>query len=138
MKRRGLVDFSDLEEPIINLTPLIDVVFVVLISFILIAPMLEIDNVQLASGIGQEKGGAALESSPLTLVVRSDNTIWVQGKVCNLVELEKLLLMQKKQFPGQVPQVIHDKNASFGTYQNVKNLLERCGFKQMDLVLKPG
>ena len=36
------------EENLVNLTPLIDVVFVVLILFILIAPMVEADRVQLS------------------------------------------------------------------------------------------
>ncbi|MBM3184115.1 MAG: hypothetical protein FJZ64_02270, partial [Chlamydiae bacterium] len=36
------------EEPLVNLTPLIDVVFVVLISFMLIAPILDIDSLTLA------------------------------------------------------------------------------------------
>ena len=44
------------EEPLINLTPLIDVVFVVLIAFMLIAPVLEIDKVDLAvSGTEKKK-----------------------------------------------------------------------------------
>ena len=32
------------EEPVVNLTPLIDVVFVILIMFILVAPLLEADR----------------------------------------------------------------------------------------------
>jgi biopolymer transport protein ExbD len=50
-KKRVSSLFSNAEsdEPLINLTPLIDVVFVVLIIFILIAPMLEIDRVKLAT-----------------------------------------------------------------------------------------
>lgn len=39
---------SALEEPAVNLTPLIDVVFVILIGFIIIAPLLEIDRIDLA------------------------------------------------------------------------------------------
>ena len=42
------------EESLLNLTPLIDVVFVVLIIFILIAPMLDVDKVQLASTHAKE------------------------------------------------------------------------------------
>jgi biopolymer transport protein ExbD len=105
----------------------------------LIAPILEIDSVDLATG-GTEtkKDSAPTESSPLTVIVKGDNSIWMQGRKINLVELEKTLVAQKKAFPNKVPQVIHDRNASFGTYQSVKNTLERCGFDQMDVVLKPG
>jgi biopolymer transport protein ExbD len=126
------------EEPIINLTPLIDVVFVVLISFMLIAPILDIESVDLATAGTEKKRDSASESAPLSIVVKGDNTIWMQGQRCSIAELEKRLLAQKKLHPGKNPQVIHDKNASFGTYQSVKNTLEKCGFDQMDIILKPG
>ena len=48
----------DIEEPQINLTPLIDVVFVILIMFILIAPILELDRIDLA-----DAGGSQLNTS---------------------------------------------------------------------------
>jgi len=126
------------DEPIVNLTPLIDVVFVVLISFMLISPILEIDSVDLALGGIEKKKDSGLENAPLSILVKADNTIWIQGQKCSLLELEKLLLSQKKLYPGKTPQVIHDKNATFGTYQTVKNTLEKCGFDQMDIILKPG
>jgi biopolymer transport protein ExbD len=138
-KRRFSSDDETIEEPLINLTPLIDVVFVVLISFMLIAPMLEIDSINLANGgTDKKKDSISPESTPLAISVRADNTIWMQGKRVSLKELESILLTQKKNHPGKVPQVIHDRNASFGTYQTVKNVLEQCGFEQMDIVLKPG
>jgi biopolymer transport protein ExbD len=138
-KRRFFLDDDLAEEPLVNLTPLIDVVFVVLISFMLISPILEIDSIDLATG-GTEKKQDALapESSPLTVIVHKDNTIWMQGKCVSLEQLEKTLRAQKKGFPSKIPQVIHDKAASFGTYQSVKNMFERCGFEQIDIVLKPG
>jgi biopolymer transport protein ExbD len=136
--RRATFEEDLPEEPLVNLTPLIDVVFVVLISFMLIAPILDIDIVDLATaGIEKKKDSLAPEQSPLSIIVRADNTIWMQGKKLSLEELERTLLAQKRQYPGKTPQVIHDRNASFGTYQSVKNTVEKCGFEQMDIVLKP-
>ncbi len=139
MGKRRFYFEEDAEEPLVNLTPLIDVVFVVLISFMLISPILEIETIDLANG-GTEKKQDALppESSPLTVLVQKDNTLWMQGERISLDQLEKTLRAQKKLFPGKIPQVIHDKNASFGTYQTVKNTFEKCGFEQLDIVLKPG
>jgi biopolymer transport protein ExbD len=62
----------------------------------------------------------------------------MQGQRISLEQLEKTLRAQKKMFPNKIPQVIHDKSASFGTYQSVKNTFERCGFEHLDIVLKPG
>ncbi len=128
---------SSIEEPSINLTPLIDVVFVVLIAFMIIAPILDVDIVDLATGKPEKQETLPPEQSPLSIVVRSDNSIWMGGQRMNVSELEKILLSQKKMYPHKVPQVIHDKNGSFGTYQTVKNTLEQCGFTQMEIILKP-
>lgn len=135
-KRRASSEESSLEEPLINLTPLIDVVFVVLITFILIAPVMHLDHVELASS-GQTKEKTAPKQSPLTIHVKADNTIWFQGRALSNRELKEALKIEKKSHPGQIPQLIQDHRASFGTYQTVKNTLEDCGFDQMDVVLSP-
>lgn len=129
------IDEDLTEEPLINLTPLIDVVFVVLIAFMLIAPVLDIDIVQLAQGGKGNKMEAA--NSPLAITLKSDNTIWFHGKRVNLPELEQSLKIEKKRNPLQIPQLIPDKQAHFGEYQSIKNVLESCGFDQMDIVLQP-
>lgn len=126
------------EEPLINLTPLIDVVFVVLISFMLIAPILSIDSVDLAlSGPGSQKESPSVESSAIAISVRSDNSIWMQGRSLTLPQLELQLKDLKKRHPKAVPQLAQDTKAQFGTYQAVKNALEAAGFEQMDVILKP-
>lgn len=137
MRQKTLQSHDDdlLEEPLINLTPLIDVVFVVLITFILIAPALDIDSINLASGGAVER--KELQTGAISIAVRADNSIWYKGVNMNLDQLEKQLRMDKKARPKEVPQVLHDKQASFGTYQALKNTLERIGFEQMDIVLKP-
>jgi biopolymer transport protein ExbD len=129
-------DDESVEEPFINLTPLIDVVFVVLISFMLIAPVLDIDSVDLALSGGVEK--KEIEPGSISISVHADNTIWVRGKELNLKELEAFLRGEKKRSPRAIPQLVHDKKAHFGTYQSIKNTLETIGFEQMDVVLKPG
>ncbi len=129
-------DEETAEEPLINLTPLIDVVFVVLISFMLIAPVLDIDSVDLATSGGIEK--KEVQPVPISIAVHADNTIWFQGKKVTLAQLEPLLRQEKKRHPRSIPQVAHDRQAQFGVYQSLKNLLESVGFEQMDVILKPG
>ncbi len=123
-----------LDENLINLTPLIDVVFVVLISFILIAPLLETDHVNLAtSSINSDK---SIAKSLVILKVQEDNSILLNNNFVNLSELTKILKDKKKFDPEIIPQLYHDKNAYFGTYQSVKNCVEAAGFDQMDVILK--
>lgn len=128
------------DEGLINLTPLIDVVFVVLIMFIIIAPMLEVDKVQLAQASTKESKEMTVlqENSPITLRVRADNTIWLNNNKVAEEDLVTLLKLAKKQNPEKIPQLFHDKKAFFGTYQIVKNSLESAGFHELDILLEPG
>ncbi|MBS0624740.1 MAG: biopolymer transporter ExbD [Verrucomicrobia bacterium] len=137
-KPRSYSDDDSHDEPLINLTPLIDVVFVVLITFMLIAPVLDLDHVELAaSGPSSQKEASPANQSPLSIHVKADNSIWFQGQALSIGQLEERLRIEKKRHPHQTPQVIQDYRAQFGTYQAVKNTLEICGFDQMDVVLKP-
>jgi len=135
-KFRSLPEDDSVDEPLINLTPLIDVVFVVLITFMLIAPVLDVDSVDLAASGGTEKKD--LQTGPISIAVHADNSIWFQGAKVSLAQLEPLLRQEKKRHPQAIPQLIHDKQAPFGTYQALKNTLESIGFEQMDVILKPG
>lgn len=140
MSRRAIrCSERSIEEPTVNLTPLIDVVFVILITFIVIAPLLELDRVELAEAMGmsQDKTISVQETSPIAIYVREDNTVVVNGQNVSLNQLVGYLKEAKKRFPTARPQVFHDKKAHFGTYQSVKNAAEAAGFQQMDIILKP-
>lgn len=126
---------EELEEPIVNLTPLIDVVFVVLIAFMLIAPVLNIDTIQLAEGI--PKKNSDLTQSTLTIRIQKDNSIWVQDKLVTLGNLTGLLKIEKQKNPTLIPTLIPDAASHFETYQKVKNSLESIGFEQLNILLKP-
>jgi biopolymer transport protein ExbD len=129
------------EEPLpeaeMNLTPLIDVVFVVLIIFIIIAPMLELDRVELATAAPTKEGSTAPETSPLAIHVKQDNTIWYDGRIVSLEQLTEVLRSSRKFSGNNIPQLFQDKRAAFGTYQDVKNAVEVAGYEQLDVILKP-
>lgn len=130
---------EQIEEPAVNLTPLIDVVFVILIMFILVAPLLELDRVELAEAPRTSKGsgGAVQESSPISIHVNRDNALIFNSRTVTLQQLPALLKRARQQYPKAKPQLFHDKRAYFGTYQAVKNAVEEAGFAQLDIILKP-
>jgi len=141
MSRRnfGLSNNAIIEEPMVNLTPLIDVVFVILITFIVVAPLLELDRVELADTAyaAQDKSISVQENSPISIYVREDNTIVVEGRTVSFPQLVEYLKQAKIRYPNAKPQLFHDKRALFGTYQSVKNAAEAAGFQHMDIILKP-
>jgi len=141
MSRRALrhIETRTIEEPTVNLTPLIDVVFVILIAFIVLAPLLELDRVELAdaSTVPQDWPVSVQEASPIIIYVRDDNAIVINGLTMTLSQLTQYLKEAKKRYPQARPQLFHDRRAYFGTYQSVKNAAETAGFQQMDIILKP-
>jgi biopolymer transport protein ExbD len=141
MSKRAFCFQADKEwvEPAVNLTPLIDVVFVILIAFIVIAPLLELDRIELAeAGPSLEgKPHQVQEASPIAIHVREDDQVLVNGEEVALDELALLLAEEKQRHPHAQPQLFQDRNAHFGTYQAVKNAAEQAGFTQLDIILKP-
>ncbi len=130
---------SLLPEAELNLTPLIDVCFVMLIMFIVIAPLLEMERIELASAppLDGSSAIAVQEKSPIAIHVYSDDTLAVNKQSVTLHQLKGVLAYVKQKNPTARPQLFHDRNAKFGTYQAVKTAMEAAGFTEMDLILKP-
>lgn len=130
---------APIEEPVINLTPLIDVVFVILIMFILIAPLLEMDLVELANSPSSllPLSQNVQQSSPIAIRVYKDNTIQLNNQPVAIARLAEELRQAKTRYPKAAPQLFHDRSAHFGTYQSVKNAAEEAGFSEMEVILNP-
>ena len=134
MKRRI---YDEEEGDLINLTPMLDVLFVVLILFMLAAPLLQVDHVALSLG-SEIRESFSKSEKPLVIQVSQTNEITIQGSRVPLELVPKALLALRQKFPELRPTVYHDKMASFGTYQSHKNALEEAGFDAMDVILLPG
>ncbi len=137
MRRRLYDDNSDTDS-LVNLTPLIDVVFVVLVTFILIAPMLKLDRIELSNATEKQKPPTSVQAKEsITIYVYEDNTISINQRIVALDDLSAVLSTLKKNYPGETPKLLHDKKAQFGVYQTIKNALEIAGFEELDIILKP-
>ncbi|MFZ4099120.1 MAG: ExbD/TolR family protein [Chlamydiia bacterium] len=126
------------DEPPMHLTPLIDVVFVVLIAFIVIAPMLETEHIDLASSHPHLTKPKAEVQELLQIRVLADDSIWYRGERVTSSQLEQLLRAAKRQHPKGCPVLLQDRKATFGTYQAVKQSCEIAGYSSLDVVLQPG
>lgn len=141
MARRSVrsIKKGQIEEPLINLTPLIDVVFVILITFIVVAPLVEMERVELANAPAEphENLASLQEASPITIHVHRDNSITLNNEEVTVDELAVQLRLLRERYPDTRPQLFHDRRGHFGVYQGVKNAAEQAGFQQMDIVLQP-
>lgn len=124
------------ELPRIDLTPLLDVVFLVLILFIIVAPLFEREEILLTAGTGESTMGR-MDSSDWQATLTAEGMI-MRGKqqlTWKEVEVELQALYQKN--AHAIPQLIPDRRAPFGSFQTFKHCAERIGFRELDLLLEP-
>lgn len=124
--------------PQINLTPLIDVLFVVLVIFMWIAPSILYEKVALPKTALPEKRADSHKQRAVTISVDAKNQIfWGKEALSSFEDIEvrlKALSIEEKQ---QIPLLFHDEKAAFGSFHRIKELLEKEGFEDMDIALGP-
>ncbi len=127
-KRRGRK--SPMSE--INITPMVDVMLVLLIIFMVAAPMLTVGvPIELPGSHGKQ-----LESSkePLTISVSSSGETFIGETKVPLAEIaEKLKAIAKNGVDEQV-YVRGDKGIDYGTVMKVMGRISAGGFKKVSLV----
>ena len=134
---RNRIKREVVDEPVINITPLIDVVFVILIAFIIIAPLLQKEDVELAQAGHSSTQLVAAAPTELQIRVTRSDAIFIQGKEVAKTQVIPLLEKLRTRFPTKNPQVFFDKKSSFGTYHFLKDALETSGFSDMEVVVAP-
>lgn len=118
----------------INVTPLVDVMLVLLIIFMVTAPMMN-------PGIGVDLPQAETESAPaeegLSVTISQDRYIHIEGSVINQFLLEEKL---KEYFFGKDKKIVFiraDKSLPYGFVINIIDIIKKAGVEQVGLVADP-
>lgn len=118
----------------INVTPLVDVMLVLLIIFMVTAPMLQ-------TGIGVNLPQAETKTAPaeegLTLTITKDRYIHINETVINQFLLEQKL---KEYFYGQEKRVVFlraDEELPYGFVIQILDIIKRAGVEVVGLVVEP-
>ncbi len=118
----------------INITPLVDVMLVLLIIFMVTAPMMQ-------SGIGVNLPQAETESAPseegLTLTITKDRYIHMEDSAVNQFLLEQKL---KEYFYGKEKKVVFlraDESLNYGFVIHVMDIIKKAGVEELGLVSEP-
>ena len=118
----------------INVTPFVDVMLVLLIIFMVTAPMMQ-------SGIGIRLPQAETESSPaeegLTLTITEDKYIHMENSVINQFLLEQKL---KEYFSGKEKKIVFirgDENLPYGFIMRIMDISKKAGIEQIGLITRP-
>ena len=118
----------------INVTPLVDVMLVLLIIFMVTAPMMK-------SGIGVNLPQAETQSAPsedgLTITITRDRLIHMEETIINQMLLEDKL---KEYFMGQESKIVFikgDKDLPFGFVIHVMDIIKKAGIEDIGLITDP-
>ena len=118
----------------INVTPFVDVMLVLLIIFMVTAPLLTV-GVQVDL---PETSADSLpeEQEPLTLTINSKGEIFIQKKKFSKDQLINKLSLLKKNNQNLKIYIKGDKKLDYGKVMDLMNLINQSGFKKVALVTR--
>jgi len=119
----------------INVTPMVDVMLVLLVIFMVTAPLLTAGvPVDLpATNASPLKG----DDQPLTVTVKSDGSVWLQETMIQLDDLAPRLKAISAAKPDTRIFVRGDAATNYGRVMEVMGTLSTAGFAHVALVTQP-
>ena len=116
----------------INVTPFVDVMLVLLIVFMVTAPLLTVGvPIELPESKGQQ---LQTNKEPLTLSVQRDGKVFIQETEVPLAEIAaKLKAIAKGGFEEQIF-IRGDKGVDYGTVMKVMSRIKAGGFSKVSLI----
>jgi len=119
----------------INITPLVDVVLVLLVIFMLTAPVLQ-SGIQV--NVPKTKTVREITEQRTVLTINKDSEVFLNDKPVNLNDLPNLLRTQASDTTKQ--QVIYlraDQSVSFGTFATLMDAVKQAGITNISIVTQP-
>lgn len=119
-----------------NLTPLIDVVFLLLIFFMLTTTFVNLENrikVDLPTG----DFAAAEPSENIIVTITENNTIYFNGKLIDPSKLTESVATEIKDEPEKIVILEADKNVLHGKVIRVLDLLKKGGAERIAIATQP-
>lgn len=116
----------------INITPFVDVLLVLLIIFMVAAPMMTSSvNVSLPEGSGTPNN---FKTKPVTIAIKADGTLFLDELPIKLNALSYQLVQLTHNNLNNPIHISADQNLDYGRVMNVVKMVNSAGFKQVILV----
>lgn len=130
-QRNSLVTLNE-----INITPLLDLAFVLLIIFIITTPMLE-QSLKLDLPTGGAQNSTVRKDEVRTIEIAPNGQYVMRGVPYNLPDLERVLAAEVRANP-QLPVYIRaDKSEKYENFINLIELCRRLNIKKLDFATAP-
>jgi biopolymer transport protein TolR len=127
-------DYGDLAE--INVTPLVDVMLVLLIIFMITAPMLT-QGLTVALPSAEGKSFEMASSAPSKIQVTATGAVYLDGAPMGTTNLEQTLGPRLRQQRIRRALLEADKGVPYGQVVAVLDVMNRAGVEQLGMVTQP-
>jgi biopolymer transport protein TolR len=124
----------------INVVPYIDVMLVLLVIFMVTAPLVNPGEIELPS-VGAKLTAPA---APLQVTLRTDHTLWLADQQAatpavqvSRDELVARIRAKQARLPGQPVVIAADRDARYEDVLGVLDLLQRNGAQKVGLLARP-
>ncbi|MGA2856310.1 MAG: biopolymer transporter ExbD [Candidatus Sulfotelmatobacter sp.] len=118
----------------INITPLVDVVLVLLIIFMVTAPVLQ-------SGIDvnvpKTRTVREITEERLVITINKDQRVFLGSDAININEIAKMLRQKIRDPRHQFIFVRADENVPFGAFATVMDAVKQAGINNVSIVTQP-
>ena len=125
-QRNQLVTLSD-----INITPLLDLAFVLLIIFIITTPLLE-QSLKLNLPTGGAAGSTVRKDQVRTIEVSPSGGYVMEGKPYSITDVERLLAQEFRANPNLAVYIRADQVEKWGNVASLIEVLRRLNIKRID------
>lgn len=116
----------------INVTPMVDVMLVLLVVFMVTAPLM---TVGVPVDLPKSKASTlAAEKEPLYVTIKTDGRVFVQETEVNAATMIKMLSSISEGNPDVRILIRGDKSVSYGRMMEVMGNINAAGFKKLALV----
>jgi biopolymer transport protein ExbD/biopolymer transport protein TolR len=117
----------------INITPLVDVVLVLLLIFMLTAPVLQ-SGIQVA--VPHTRLVSQLTEVHLVVTIDKDQNVFLQDKPVNIHDLSSILAANSAN-QKKVIYVRADQSVPFGAFASVMDAVKQAGISNISIVTQP-
>jgi biopolymer transport protein ExbD/biopolymer transport protein TolR len=118
----------------INMVPFIDVVLVLLIIFMITAPILQ-SGIEV--DVPKTKTVKELTQARMVITIDRGQRIYLDDKPVNIHELAKQVLAEARDPKNQMVYVRCDETVPFGSWATVVDTLRQAGIKNISVVTQP-
>ncbi len=115
------------EEAEINITPMLDIVFIMLIFFIVTTSFTKETGATLIKPVAEQ--AVSLRNGTILIGIRSNDEIWMNKREIELREVRSLVERAKAENPEGSVVIVADRDSRIGTLTRIMDQVKMAGIK---------